>query len=112
MKYIFMIIIISMLAFCIFTFPVFNLSATETYLLSPDDFLCDRILTNSVKWQTNDYYVYKLDENEILKARFIPNGKIVKEYILKSDNTFKRNPFFECAVSGGQSVIGVPHIID
>lgn len=112
MKYFFILIILSMVAFCIFTFPVFNLNETETYLVSPDDFLCDKILNNSIKWQTSDFFVYKLDETEISKARFIPNGKIIKEYILKNDNTLKRNPFFEYAFSGGQSVIGFPYIID
>ena len=112
MKYFFVLIIISMVAFCIFTFPVFNMSATETYLISPDDFLCDKILINSEKWQTKEFFVYKLDKNEISQARLIPNGKIIKEYIFQNDNTFKCNPFLECAFSGGQSVIGFPHIID
>ncbi len=112
MKYFFILIILSMVAFCIFTFPVFNLSATETYLVCPDDFLSDKILNNSTKWQTNHFFVYKLDENEISKAQFIPNGKIIKEYVFENNNTFKCNPYLQCAVSGGQSVIGVPYIID
>lgn len=112
MKCFFILIILSMVAFCIFTFPIFNLNATETYLVCPDDFMCDKLLNNSTKWQASEFFVYKLDEKEVSKARFIPNGRIIKEYIFKNDNTFKCNPFFECAFSGGQSVIGFPYIID
>lgn len=88
------------------------MSASETYLVCPDDFLCDKMLKNSIKWQTNEFFVYKLDKNEVLDARLIPNGKIIKEYIFQNDNTFKCNPFLQCAFSGGQSVIGLPYIID
>lgn len=112
MKYVFWMIILSMIAFCIFTFPIFGLNANEIYLVCPNDFLSDNLLKNSVKWQTNDYYVYKLDKSEVNKARFIPQGKIIKEYVLNGDNTFKRNPLIKSVFSGGQSVIGLPYVID
>lgn len=112
MKYVFLLIILSMLAFCILTFPVFNITANEIYLVCPDDFISDRTLKNSVKWQTNDYFVYKLDKSEVYKARFIPEGRIIKEYVFENDNTFKRNPLLQSVFSGGQSVIGLPYVID
>ena len=112
MKYLFFLIILSMVAFCIFTFPVFGLNVNETYLVCPDDFVCDKILNDSIKWQADGFFVYKLTESEIPKARLIPEGKIIKEYVLKGDNTFKCNPVLQCAFSGGQSIIGLPYIID
>jgi len=112
MKYVFILIILSMIAFCIFTFPVFGLTANEVYLVCPDDFVCDEMLKNSIKWQTNEYFVYKLDKNEIYKARLIPGGKIIKEYVFNEDNNFKCNPILKSVFSGGQSVVGMPYVID
>ena len=112
MKYFFIIIILSILAFCLFTFPIFNLTASDFYLLCNDDFLADKLLSKSIKWQTDDYFVYKLDESEVTKASFIPNGKIIKEYIFAGDNTFKCNPLMQSTFSGGQSIVGKPYIID
>ncbi len=112
MKYVFVLIILSMLAFCIFTFPLFGVQSTSVYLVCDNCDVADEILLNSIKWQTKDYFVYKLDKTDYYKARFIPRGKIIKEYILEKDNSFKRNPLMQCLSSGGQSVIGVPYVID
>lgn len=105
-------IIISILAFCFFVFPVFGKNLENAYLVCDECNIADSILVNSAKWQTKDYYVYKLDKSEYDVARFIPNGKIIKEYIFENGNTFKRNPLMQSISSGGQNVIGIPYVID
>lgn len=112
MKYLFILIILAMLAFCIFTFPIFGIEADKVYLVCDNSEIADYHLENSIKWKTEEYFVYKLDKKDYYKARFIPQGKIIKEYIFEETNSFKRNPILRCVSSGGQSVIGIPYVID
>ena len=113
MKYVFFLVILSILAICIFTFPVFGLEVNQTYLVCPEDNIGDTALKESIKWQTEDFYVYKIDKSEILTAQFIPKGKIIREYITdKNNNIEMNNPFMQSIDSGEKRIYGVPYIID
>ena len=113
MKYVFLLIILSILDICIFAFPVFGLEVNQVYLVCPDDSIGDRALKNSIKWQTEDFYVYKIDKSEILTAQFIPKGKIIREYITEKDNNIETcNPFIQSIASGEKRIYGAPYIID
>lgn len=112
-KYIVTLIILGMLVFCLCTFPVFSNTMDQMYLIISDDFVADKILFKSEKWQANDYYVYKIDNCENELAKRIPQGKIIKEYTFLNQHNIKTdNPFMQCILSGEQWVCGLPYVVD
>lgn len=112
-KYIIVLIILSMLLFCLCTFPIMNSTIDQTYLVVPKDSIADGLLTNSEKWQAKDYFVYKIAKGEEDIAKKIPDGKIVKEFIfLKTHNLKGGNPFMQTILSGENVIIGLPYVID
>ncbi|MBE7091933.1 MAG: hypothetical protein E7365_01985 [Clostridiales bacterium] len=112
-KYIIVLIVLSMLVFCLCTFPVFSKTLDQMYLVINDDDLADKILVKSEKWQANDYYVYKIALNEEKIAKKIPNGKIIKEYTFYAEHNIKTdNPFMQLILSGEKWVCGLPYVID
>lgn len=112
-KYIIVLIILSMILFCLCTFPVMNNTMDQSYLVISQDNVADKLLINSEKWQTNSYYVYKIAKGEEDIAKKIPNGKIVKEYVNKNPHNLKRgNPFMQVIFSGENVILGLPYVID
>ena len=112
-KYIIVLIILSMLLFFFCTFPVMNITADQTYLVLTKENYADNILTKSEKWQAKGYYVYKLAKGEEDRAKTIPNGKIVKEYVLENNHNLKGgNPFMQVVFSKNNVILGLPYVID
>lgn len=112
-KYIIVLIILSMLLFCLCTFPIMNSTIDQTYLVVTKDSIADELLINSEKWQAKGYYVYKIASGEEDVAKKIPNGKIVKEFIYKEKHNFKGgNPFLQTIISGENVILGLPYVID
>ncbi len=111
-KYIIVLIILSMLLFCICTFPVINHTADQTYLVVTKETVADKLLVTSQKWQTKDYFVYKIDKDEEKIAKSIPNGKIIKEYVCNNHhNLNKGNPFMQVILSGENYILGLPYVV-
>ena len=112
-KYIFLLILLSMLVFCLCTFPVFSFQAEQVYAVTTEDYIADIMLTKSEKWQTKNYYVYKVAKDEEVLAKKIPNCRVIKEYTFKNDHSIKiSNPFMQAISSGNTTVYGLPYVID
>lgn len=112
-KYIIVLIILGMLVFCLCTFPVFSFEADQVYAVTTKDYIADLMLIKSEKWQTNDYYVYKVAKEEEDIAKKIPESQIIKEYTFPKNNTIKTsNPFMQVISSGNVCVCGLPYVID
>lgn len=112
-KYIFLLIVLSMLVFCLCTFPVFTYQAEQTYVITDKDYIADFVLPKSEKWQTNNYYVYKVSKAEENLIKKIPSGNVIKEYTLKNNHSINiSNPFMQAVSSGNVTVFGLPYVID
>lgn len=112
-KYIIVLIILSMLLFCLCTFPVMNSTIDQSYLVVSQDSVADKLLINSEKWQAKGYFVYKIAKGEENIAKKIPGGEIVKEFIFTDTHNLKGgNPFMQAIVSGENVIVGLPYVID
>ena len=111
-KYIFALILIIIAAFVFCTFPALSADAQSTYVVTKNSFAAEKILTNYKKWQTTDYFVYKLD-SFLPAARNIPDSTRVYEYYFFDDNIIKMDsPLMQVYSSGNKIVCGIPYVID
>ena len=101
-----------MIMFSVCTFPVFSLQADNVYAVCTSDEIGDRLFAHSEKWQTMGYFVYKINENELDKAKILPNACVVKEYFTENSNNIFTSPFMQEISCNNKSVLGIPYVID
>lgn len=111
-KYIIFLTLIAILLFALCTFPVLGHTADHTYVLCPKTAYAECVLKTGPSWKTSDYVVFLIDSSDTATAKTIPHGKIVQEYLFKSEHTIQMcNPFLQSITANGITTVGIPYII-
>lgn len=111
-KYIIFLTLIAILLFALCTFPVLGYTADNTYVLCPNTAYAECVLESAPAWRTHDYVVFLISAADTSKAKTIPHGKVVQEYLFKNEHTMPMcNPFLQSITANGITTVGLPYII-
>ena len=112
-KYIFVLILIMIVAFAFCAYPALIANEQNVYVVTKNSFAVENVADEYQKWNTKEFFVYKLSKKDAYLAKLLPDSISVYEYYFFDENILKMNSSLMQVYSSGDKIIcGIPYIID
>ena len=112
-KYLILFLLLVLLCASTLLFPVWGHQAERTFLVCPASTPASVLPQNSSIWQTREYTLFLLEDDDLSLACRLPRSRTVREYFLENTHTVVAgNAMMQVCVCATHVRCGVPYLID